>query len=965
MRLSLGRSAQAVQDLEEASYLKPQDGRLLSDLAAAYLARAGERSDPFDLILALSTIDRALRVAPSLLEARFNHALTLEKLHLRDAARQAWEVYLKLDAKSDWAREARARHAALAGPSAREEWEEQRERLDAMTGDEQEIDQIAARFPQETRLHAEEALLGSWADAVKAGRNGDAARSLAVARRIGAALAARYGEWMPADAVAAIDSAAGDPERRGALVEGHLAYRKARTLHESMRASEARPLFERAHRVFAFGRSPAESLADLHLAIGQFQHFLYPPALATLRRLAGEERSRRSPGLLARVYRTIGLVFIVDGRPADAVDAYRKALAAARKAGALEDIAGIHAILAESFRYLGRPAETWRHLQAGLALTPKIRTPRRLTAVLFETAEACAAAGEPAAERYFRDASLQSARNAGEPASLANALLYRAWTLFRLGDLRGAEKDLAEAKWIAEQVRDEPQRLRLQAYLLIVESEIDIRRNPRAAVQALTWTLDFFNERENRYFLRRLYLARARAELALGHEDRTEDDLRRGIEEYELERRGVTAEPLRISFFDQAGSLFDEMVRLQARRPGGAEKALDYAERERARALLDRLRPLTAQQRAPVIEGSVEPWTAREIQRSLPENVALVEYAVLPDRLFAWVVRAEGIGFEETEVESQALDGLVELLRAGLSGNGVTPLVPSASALYDLLIRPVLPWLREKDRIVFVPDGSLNAVPFAALLDRMTGRFLLQDRILAVAPSASVYIQALERDRALRSHAKPTVLLVANPRLNRGLAADLPDLPQAESEAAAVAALFPGSEILSGDRATRSALLAAAGNHEILHFGGHAVINRDFPLLSHLLMTPEDSEDSGLLYAHQLYASRLERTRLAVLAACNTADGPVHGEGPLSLARAFLAVGVPGVVASLWQVDDRETSRLLQIFYERLQRGDDATAALRHAQLTLLSGSGSDRSDGTWAAFQVFGISSGHPKQER
>ena len=48
-------------------------------------------------------------------------------------------------------------------------------------------------------------------------------------------------------------------------------------------------------------------------------------------------------------------------------------------------------------------------------------------------------------------------------------------------------------------------------------------------------------------------------------------------------------ESLRISFFDQADSLFDEMVQLHARYPGGEETALDYAERERARSLLDRL----------------------------------------------------------------------------------------------------------------------------------------------------------------------------------------------------------------------------------------------------------------------------------------------------------------------------------------------------------------------------------------
>jgi len=612
---------------------------------------------------------------------------------------------------------------------------------------------------------------------------------------------------MPADAVAAVDSTAGDPQRISALVEGHLAYREARALHESMRADDARPLFEKAHRAFAVGGSPVELLADLHLAIGEFQHFIYPPALTRLYRITSDKRSQRSPGLLARAYRTLGLVFIVDGRPADAVAAYQTALAAATKAGALEDVAGIHAILAEAFRYLGNPTETWRHLYEALILTPEITTPRRRSAVLFETAEACSSAGKPDAERYFRDAAIRVTRKAGEPTSLTNALLYRAGTFFRLGEQRRAEADIKEASRIAGQVPDERQRFRLKAYLLIIESESRLQRDPQQAIKDLTWTLEFFGQQGYRYSLRRLYLARARAELTLGQEDRAEEDLQRGIAEYELERHRVAEEPLRISFFEQADSLFDEMVRLQARRPEGAEKALDYAERERARALLDRLGPLTARQKATIVTGSGEPWNAREIQRSLPKEVALVEYAVLQNRLFAWVVRKDRIGFKETFVESRDLDNLVNRLREGLSEDRKAPMAPSASALYDLLIRPLLPWLEGKARIVLIPDGSLNAVPFAALLDRTSGRFLLQDKILSVAPSATIYIHAVERDDVLKSSRTPTALIVANPSFNRTLIPGLWDLPSAESDAANVAALFPGSEVLARERATISAFL--------------------------------------------------------------------------------------------------------------------------------------------------------------
>jgi CHAT domain-containing protein/tetratricopeptide (TPR) repeat protein len=950
--LTSGEVELAVRNLDEASSLAPKDARLLNDLAAAHLVQARERNDPFDLILALSTIDRALRLSPALLEARFNHALILERLYLRDAARHAWETYLDLDAKSEWAHEARNRHAALAEPSLSEKWEEQREKLERAAISEQDIERIVAQFPLQVRQYTEETILGSWAEAVEAGRSEEAVRLLQLAHRIGVAQISLKNDWMVADSVAAISSSKGVPKRQAALVEGHMKYREARRLHDAMRASEARPLFEQSRRDFALGESPIESLADLYLAVGQYNHLNYQPALRTLRRIVGDKKNPKYPGLLTKAYWTLGLVLLVEGQPAEAIDAYTKALAAATKAGATEDVAGVHAILAESFRYLGRPKETWKHLYKALALSPNIKTPRRLTAVLFEAAEACVAAGEPAAERYFRDESLKAARKAGEPTSLSNALLHRAWTLYRLRDSQGAENGLEEARWIAEQVRDEPQRFRLQAYLLIVESEIHGGQEPAEAIRALTWALDFFNERDNHYFRSRLYLARARAELMLGRDADAEDDLRSGIDEFEIQRRSLRDEPLKIAFFDQADGLFDEMIRLQSQRRGGAEQAFYYAERERARSLLDRLRPLSAQKRAPIVAGVFNPLAAREVQRAIPKDVALVEYSMLEDGLFTWVLDTDVIGLKKVEVTRRELDGLVTRLRRSFSRNQTTQIDSSAATLYDLLIRPVLPWIKAKDRIIFVPDGSLSSLPFTALLDRMSNRLFVQDYIVAVAPSATFYIHALERGQAFKSQEGQTALLVVNPSLNHRSSPSFPDLPSAEREADEVAALFPGSEVLQRSRATKRALLATAGYHDILHIGVHAAINREFPLLSNFLLAPYDGESSGLLYAHELYSVHTRKTRLAVLAGCNTAEGPVLGEGSLSLARAFLAMGIPEVVGSLWQVDDQESYRLLKIFYKRLQQGDDAASALGYAQRTLISDADSE---GTWAAFEVIG----------
>ena len=133
------------------------------------------------------------------------------------------------------------------------------------------------------------------------------------------------------------------------------------------------------------------------------------------------------------------------------------------------------------------------------------------------------------------------------------------------------------------------------------------------------------------------------------------------------------------------------------------------------------------------------------------------------------------------------------------------------------------------------------------------------------------------------------------------------------------------------------------------------MVNEKNPLLSMLVFAPGKGGDPGALYAHEIYQMDLARTKLVVLAACDTAGDVPVSEGASSLARAFLAAGVPTVVASLWSVNDRTTARLFQVFHQRLRAGADPGTALRDAQLTLLRSPGPESSPAAWGAFEVIG----------
>ena len=108
--------------------------------------------------------------------------------------------------------------------------------------------------------------------------------------------------------------------------------------------------------------------------------------------------------------------------------------------------------------------------------------------------------------------------------------------------------------------------------------------------------------------------------------------------------------------------------------------------------------------------------------------------------------------------------------------------------------------------------------------------------------------------------------------------------------------------------------------------------------------------EDGLLTAYEIASMNLSHTRLAVLSACETGLGDVlNGEGVFGLQRAFKLAGVDQLLISLWKVPDRETTRLMQLFYTHYLQTRNATDALYQAQLSLSK----ELEPFYWAAFIV------------
>ena len=270
-------------------------------------------------------------------------------------------------------------------------------------------------------------------------------------------------------------------------------------------------------------------------------------------------------------------------------------------------------------------------------------------------------------------------------------------------------------------------------------------------------------------------------------------------------------------------------------------------------------------------------------------------------------------------------------------------------------MRPAQAYLRGSRSLIVVPDGALHLLSFAGLIDRQSGRYLIEDYAVGMTPSMTVFVE-LARPGRLGSGA--TALVVGNPRVDE-TELGLPELSGADEEARQVAGIYAQPELLVGESATKGRFLERLSRHDVVHFAGHAISNPTFPGLSRLLLAPSASGTSGSLFVHELRNRRLPRTQVVVLAGCRTNGGQVRrGEGAMSLARPFLAAGVPVVVAALSDLDDQQSRPLFVTLHRALRRGVAPFEALREAQLEAIRNQGTNVSH-TWASVVAIGGLSG------
>ncbi|MEK6336009.1 MAG: CHAT domain-containing protein [Acidobacteriota bacterium] len=433
--------------------------------------------------------------------------------------------------------------------------------------------------------------------------------------------------------------------------------------------------------------------------------------------------------------------------------------------------------------------------------------------------------------------------------------------------------------------------------------------------------------------------------------DREEDfsrELQTVLHLSENYRATIREDDSRRTFFANEQDVFD-VAAVNAIRKGDRRRAFEFVEESRARSLLDFVESTqTIAQVEKNFASVARPLSLEEIQSRLPEQVQLVQYAVLPDRLAIWVLSRTRFDLIEKPIEAASLEKKIDDYQASVVGKApATGLKQAARELYQLLIPPDLAGDKQ---ICLVPDKSLHQLAFASLVSP-GGKYFLEDFALFYAPSASVLVLATENARRKDRETNERLLSIGNPDFDREENPNLPDLESAEVEVKSISGNYArSSRNLLGGEATKEAFLNDLNQVEVVHFAGHFLANRQSPGNSKLLFA------GGELRSSELSAYKLTKMKLAILSACQTGfEGYDKGEGAIGIARTFLALGAPLVVASQWRVDSEPTKDLMVAFHRnRKERRLASAESLRQAQLEVLS---NDKTQAPfyWAAFSLFG----------
>ena len=927
-----GNYNDAIKSLQLALLTRPDSPDLLADLGSAYFQRGEATGVTGDYGQAVESLAKALSKSPNNPVILFNHALACEKLFFYTQAIDDWQHYLSLDPKGGWADEA---HTNLKRVQEKMAEREKRAAVPLLSPTELTALIDSNRETANATLDARverylEAAIQSWlpqaySSSSSQGTVTEARRALDYLAEI---LKARHDDTWLADffrnqpdqgQVNAIQSLlASEEARRSGQYD--LSIRLAR---ESIRE------FQRS------GNQAGMLRASFSLMLAQSFAFRTNDCLKTAADVI--------PALSTTSYRWLQIQLLIQQGlcqyVAPQVDSALRSTVEGAKLAKLFHYPGLElraiAFSAACRRDTGSANRGLRDLISGLAMfwqADVISTRgENLYSVLFNTAESrnwlhieVLALAEKIADFPIND-----------PVDQAVNFELLAGAQERIGDYEAAQVTLQHSAALLAALPEDSGITLRRAEIELENAGIQLHLgDPQGALATLASLRQQFEigDALSRAEYLRTY---GEAYLAIGLPQSAQPLLERALAVADAAIEGLGSEADKLQWSRTQGQVYRDLMEIKLKFGVSAEA---FALWEWYKGASQRSATIKDSRALSVQNHSLSPPAVSSYE--LAPDTILVSYALLKKSATAFVFHG---GLVQSHTLQMPDDLELQILRfLSLCTDPTSDLHSfkiESRHLYETLIAPLESYLQSAAALRFETDGILDRIPFGLLLGP-DGRYLADRFELTYSPGLAYQFQS----KIEKLSSSSAALIVVPAGMQEPVFAPLPDTLD---EARDVAKYFFNAKILPGSDAARENVLRNLRDAEVFHFVGHAQAAVD---QVGLVLGP-----GALLSSQDLVNLRLRNLRLAVLSACETANGDEGSFSDVnSVARALAVAGVPQIVASRWKVDSVATRLLMRSFYSNLMFGKSAADSLRVATAEVRS-LPRYQHPYYWGSFAVFG----------
>lgn len=358
-----------------------------------------------------------------------------------------------------------------------------------------------------------------------------------------------------------------------------------------------------------------------------------------------------------------------------------------------------------------------------------------------------------------------------------------------------------------------------------------------------------------------------------------------------------------------------------------------------------------------------------EIQNRLNEDENFISIYLSRENIFIFLIRKERFDHFKINISKKDLTKLVSAVSPYFDYDTNSRTIfynqdlfsfnsKAAYNLYDKILKPVFKKINKNEKVIISSPPELITMPFEFLITSYNDsessynysakNFLIYNYNISYTPSINIFFQ--QKENNFDNNDK--VLLVGDPVINnklknyserRGLLDEVPGLPRnfsllplkySSEEVNQISEIFNTDKVLLEENATETNFKKNAAFSKVIHLSTHSFIYNKQPLI--FFSNFYDPYNDGFLEAGEIVQMKLN-SDLIVLSSCSSGLGLIdESEGIIGMTKAFFEAGAKSIVVSYWEVNDKYTSNLMELFYKKLGEGLNKSEALRMAKIEFI-----------------------------